>query len=62
MLNPTVFRLRIRPQVLRGISQVDLSTIILGDRISMPIAIAPTATQILAHPDGERATARGRDA
>lgn len=51
-------RLRIRPRVLCGISQVDLSTTILGERISMPIGIAPTATLILAHPDGEKATAR----
>jgi len=52
------FRLRIRPRVLRGISQVDLSTTILGERITLPVGIAPTATQKLAHPDGERATAR----
>lgn len=57
-----IFRLRIRPRVLRGISQVDLSTTILGERITMPIGIAPTATQKLAHPDGELATARGKSA
>ena len=50
-----------RPQVLCGISQVDLSTTVLGERISMPIGIAPMSTQILAHPDGEKATARGTD-
>jgi len=55
------FRLRIRPRVLRGISQVDLSTTILGERITLPVGIAPTATQKLAHPDGERATARGEN-
>ena len=53
------FRLRIRPRVLRGISEVDLSTTVLGEKVALPIGIAPTATQKLAHPDGEQATAKG---
>ena len=53
------FRLRIRPRVLRGISEVDLSTTVLGENVALPIGIAPTATQKLAHPDGEQATAKG---
>ena len=53
------FRLRIRPRVLCGISEVDLSTTVLGEKVSLPIGIAPTATQKLAHPDGEQATAKG---
>lgn len=53
------FRLRIRPQVLCGISEVNLSTTVLGDKVTLPIGIAPTATQKLAHPDGEQATAKG---
>ncbi|CAH3122285.1 unnamed protein product [Porites lobata] len=51
-------RLRIRPRVLCGISEVDLSTTVLGEKVSLPIGIAPTATQKLAHPDGEQATAK----
>jgi isopentenyl diphosphate isomerase/L-lactate dehydrogenase-like FMN-dependent dehydrogenase len=31
---------------------------ILGERISFPVLLAPTAFQRLAHPEGERATAR----
>ena len=53
------FRLRIRPRVLCGISEVDLSTTILGEKVTLPIVIAPTATQKLAHPDGKQATAKG---
>ena len=38
---------------------MNLSTTILGEKVSLPIGIAPTATQKLAHPDGEQATAKG---
>ena len=38
---------------------MDLSTTILGQKVTLPIGIAPTATQKLAHPDGEQATAKG---
>ena len=40
---------------------MDLSTTILGEKVTVPIiiGIAPTATQKLAHPDGEQATAKG---
>ena len=36
---------------------MDLSTTFLGEKVTLPIA--PTATQKLAHPDGEQATAKG---
>lgn len=51
-------RLRLRYRVLRDVSERDLSTEVLGQRISMPVLIAPTAFHQLAHPDGEVATAR----
>ncbi len=40
-------------------SNVDLSTTILGNRISFPVGVSPTAMQCMAHPDGEKATAKG---
>ena len=46
------------PRMLIDVSQRDLSTTILGQKVSMPILIAPTAFQCLAHPDGEIATAK----
>jgi (S)-2-hydroxy-acid oxidase len=39
-----------------------VSTTVLGFNISMPIMIAPTAMQKMAHPDGELATARATSA
>jgi 4-hydroxymandelate oxidase len=51
-------RLRLRPRCLVDVSTRDLSTTVLGRPVSMPVLIAPTAFQRLAHPDGELATAR----
>jgi 4-hydroxymandelate oxidase len=52
-------RWTLRPRILVDVSEVDLSTTMLGQRVPLPILIAPTAFQRLAHPDGELATARG---
>ncbi|CAL8137869.1 unnamed protein product [Prunus armeniaca] len=49
---------RLRPRVLVDVSRVDMSTTVLGYKISAPIMIAPTARHQLAHPEGEVATAR----
>lgn len=49
---------RIRPRVLRDISQIDTSIELFGARQSIPLGVAPTAMQCLAHPDGKIATAR----
>ena len=51
-------RRRLRPRVLVDVSEVSTSTTVLGAEISMPILVAPTALQRLAHPDGEPAMAR----
>lgn len=52
-------RLKILPRMLRDVSSIDLELTILGDqKVSMPILIAPTAFQCMAHPDGELATMR----
>jgi 4-hydroxymandelate oxidase len=51
-------RFHLRPRVLVDVSNVDLTTELLGERLSMPILLAPTAFQRMAHPDGELATAR----
>jgi 4-hydroxymandelate oxidase len=47
-----------RPRVLVDVTSVDPSIDLLGQRLSHPILVAPTAFQRLAHPDGETATAR----
>ncbi|MEN9222220.1 MAG: alpha-hydroxy acid oxidase [Thermostichus sp. BF3_bins_97] len=48
----------LRPRVLVDVSQRDLSTEILGQKLGSPLLVAPTAFQGLAHPEGELATAR----
>jgi isopentenyl diphosphate isomerase/L-lactate dehydrogenase-like FMN-dependent dehydrogenase len=48
----------LRPRFLRGSTEPDTSTTILGTPLSFPVMVAPWAYQGLAHPDGERATAR----
>ena len=51
-------RLRLRPRVLVDVSDVSTGTTVLGTHVSMPLLVAPTAIQRLAHPDGERGMAR----
>jgi 4-hydroxymandelate oxidase len=50
---------RLRPRVLRGTAPVALGTTLLGTEVATPVGVAPWALQAMAHPDGERATARG---
>ncbi|XP_040370267.1 uncharacterized protein LOC112183342 isoform X7 [Rosa chinensis] len=51
-------RITLRPRVLVDVSRIDMSTTVLGYKISAPIMIAPTSRHQLAHPEGEVATAR----
>ncbi|XP_077590278.1 2-Hydroxyacid oxidase 1 isoform X1 [Stigmatopora nigra] len=51
-------RWRLIPRVLRDVSSVDLSVSMLGHKLNMPLCVAATAMQRMAHPDGETATAR----
>ncbi len=50
-------RLRLHYRVMRDVSKRDLSTTLLGRPVSMPLVIAPTAFQGMAHESGECATA-----
>ncbi len=45
------------PNVLAGVSDVDLTTRVLGRELSMPLFFSPTAMQRLFHHDGEQALA-----
>jgi 4-hydroxymandelate oxidase len=51
-------RWRLRPRILVDVAEIDLSTTLLGTPVAMPVGLAPTARQRLAHPEGERAVAR----
>lgn len=55
-------RIALRYRVLRDVGQRDCGTTLFGDRIEMPILIAPTAFHQLAHEDGELATAKAAEA
>jgi 4-hydroxymandelate oxidase len=48
----------IRPRVMVDVSVVDPSCTLLGERLAVPILLAPTAGQRLLHTDGELACAR----
>jgi 4-hydroxymandelate oxidase len=55
-------RIQLLYRVLVDVSRRDPSTTVLGQRVSMPILIAPTAFHRMAHPEGEVATARAAGA
>jgi L-lactate dehydrogenase (cytochrome) len=60
--NSDVFgRLEFRPNVLRDVSEIDVSTTLLGQRIAMPLVIAPTGYTRLTHSEGERSVARAAE-
>ncbi|MBA2462029.1 MAG: alpha-hydroxy-acid oxidizing protein, partial [Actinobacteria bacterium] len=46
------------PRVLVDVGETTAATTVLGTDVSMPLLVAPTAIQRMAHPDGERGTAR----
>lgn len=52
-------RWHLRPRVLVDVGSVTTETTVVGQDVSMPVLVAPTAFHRLAHPDGELATARG---
>ncbi|RUY27604.1 alpha-hydroxy-acid oxidizing protein [Mesorhizobium sp. M7A.F.Ca.US.001.04.1.1] len=45
------------PNVLRGVSEVDMSVTVMGQKLAMPFYCSPTALQRLFHHQGERAVA-----
>ncbi|KAI2784940.1 FMN-dependent dehydrogenase-domain-containing protein [Daldinia loculata] len=49
----------LRPRVLRNVRDVDISTTILGNRVTAPIFCAPTSMGRIFHPQGERELGRG---
>jgi 4-hydroxymandelate oxidase len=48
----------LRPRMLVDISEMDLSTTVLGQRIEFPVMADPSGGHARAHPEGELATAR----
>jgi 4-hydroxymandelate oxidase len=52
----------LKPRVLRDVSHIDTAAEVCGQSLRVPILLAPTAYHRMAHPEGERATARGAGA
>jgi 4-hydroxymandelate oxidase len=55
-------RLRLESRVMVDVERIDTSTTLLGRALPHPILLAPAAAHMLAHPEGELATARGAGA
>lgn len=55
-------RILLRYRVLVDVSRRELATTVLGQSVSMPLLVAPTAFHKMAHPDGELATVRAAGA
>lgn len=51
-------RVSLRPRALADVRQRDLSTTVLGQRVSMPVLLAPTGFNRMAHREAEIAAAR----
>jgi 4-hydroxymandelate oxidase len=51
-------RIPIYFRTLAGVGRRSLETAVLGERVAMPVLVAPTAFHAMAHPEGELATAR----
>jgi isopentenyl diphosphate isomerase/L-lactate dehydrogenase-like FMN-dependent dehydrogenase len=51
-------RIRVLPPLLHGVNKADLSTTVLGQKVSMPILLAPVAALRMLHPQGVLASAR----
>ena len=51
-------RWQFRPRVLRDVSEIDTSGVVLGRRVPFPLVIAPTGFDRIAHSQGELAVAR----
>ncbi|WP_192183791.1 alpha-hydroxy acid oxidase [Mesorhizobium amorphae] len=46
------------PNVLRGVSEIDMSVTVMGQKLAMPVYCSPTALQRLFHHQGECAVAK----
>jgi isopentenyl diphosphate isomerase/L-lactate dehydrogenase-like FMN-dependent dehydrogenase len=54
-------RVLLRPRMLADVSNVTTSTSVLGAEVALPVGIAPTSLQRVAHPDGEPGLARAAE-
>lgn len=55
-------RLWLKPRVMVNVKDVDMSTTILGHKVSMPMFLSAVAMCKLGHPEGETAWTKGAEA
>jgi L-lactate dehydrogenase (cytochrome) len=55
-------RVRFDPRWLSDVSQREIATTVLGERIALPVVLAPAGLARLVHPEGELAAARAAGA
>lgn len=55
-------RVKLAPRMLRDVSERDISTTLFGQKLGLPVVVAPMALMQLAHPEGELAAVRGASA
>jgi 4-hydroxymandelate oxidase len=55
-------KLWLRPRTMVAVDRVDTTSVVLGERVALPVLLAPMSTQRLLHPDGEVACARAAGA
>ena len=55
-------RVRFDPRWLTDVSQREIATTVLGERVALPVILAPAGLARLVHPDGELAVARAAGA
>lgn len=51
-------RIAFSPRILRGVAEQDLSTVLLGQELDLPVLFAPVGSITVFHPDGALACAR----
>ena len=49
------------PNVLAGVKDIDMSTTVMGQKLDMPLYLAPTALQRLFHHEGEKAVGKAAE-
>jgi len=55
-------KITFRPRFFREVDRLDLSLTLFGQKLTMPILVAPTGTHEVIHKEGELATVRGAGA
>ena len=58
---PIFFKCDLVPNILASVGEPDLSTSVFGQKIDIPLFLAPTAMQRLYHHDGDKASARAAE-